>query len=178
MFSPANFANDHKVAKTNCMFNNCQHKQYIPLVVHFLCIVGSLNLFFRSIIPEKIQKFTLSSHKFNDSYLVDILFHLSSSNIFKDPNISYYRSGTLSIPKSHWARSLSIKYNDSIPWPIAIHFKSLVFVKGKEIPHLLPNILIGSLDRDCSHFPQKVSIKAIWPVASNPSLRNWYFAQN
>ena len=70
-----------------------------------------------------------SPKKPNNSYVVDIWFHLSSSNIFKDTNISYYRSGTLPRPISHWARSLCIKYNDSISWPIAIHFKIWVFVK-------------------------------------------------
>ena len=162
------------------MFNNCQHKQNLPLAVHFLCIVGSLCLLLRSINPEKYEYscFFLSNKNTNISYAVDIWFQFSSSNIFKDTNIYYYRSGTLPRPKSHWARSLSIKYKDSISWPIAINFKVWVFVKDKEIPPLLPKILIGSLDRDCSHCPQKVSIKAIWPVASNPSLRNWDFARN
>ena len=147
----------------------------LPLVVHFLCIIGSLCLFLRSIIPEKYEYscFFLSNKNTNISYAVDIWFHLSSSNIFKDTNIYYYRSGTLPRPKSHWARSLSSKYKDSISWPIAIDFKVWVFVKEKEIPPLLPKILIGSLDRDCSHCRQKVTIKAIWPVASDSCLRNW-----
>ena len=160
MFSPANVLMITKLPKQiACLTIVSINKTYPWSSTSFASLVASASFSGASSLKSmNIHAFFLSEKKsiIHMQLIFDfILAHQISSKtqIFLITVLALC-PGPYPTELDHCASNIMIQYHDQLQYISKFEYLS-------KIPPLLPKILIGSLDRDCSHCPQKVSIKAI-----------------